>query len=127
MPVEFNRSEAGGRKDGLPNGSSLMTETERKLEKIAREAGSARQDVHHLNPPEGCDLCGDTLEAQRFLIDGTLRDDPLMWGYMCPDCFEEHGSGIGWGRGQLYERQTGGEWLLVAGVTEHQNRTNYFD
>ena len=34
---------------------------------------------------------------------------------MCASCFELKGSGIGWGRGQLYAKQADGTWRLVAG------------
>ena len=124
MPVELNGSEAGGCKDGRPKGISPMTEIEGKLEKIAGKSASTMRDVQHLNPPDGCDLCNNSIEGQRFLIDGTLRDDPMMWGYMCPDCFEGHGSGSGWGFGQLYQRQADGKWLLMAGGVEDRSSIN---
>lgn len=31
--------------------------------------------------------------------DGKTKDGP--WAYMCPPCFQDHGIGLGTGRGQL--------------------------
>lgn len=62
-----------------------------------------------------CDLCGCDLNRKSLFIDGALRGQP-GWANMCADCFERHGSGIGWGVGQVYSRQTDARWRLVAGL-----------
>ena len=38
---------------------------------------------------------------------------------MCPKCFRLHGTGIGWGIGQLYLRQNN-RWLLVGGFCNYE-------
>lgn len=60
--------------------------------------------------PESCDLCGHRL--QDHFIDGKTRSGP--WGTMCLLCFEVHGTGLGTGQGQLYQRQ-GADWVKTAG------------
>jgi DNA-directed RNA polymerase subunit M/transcription elongation factor TFIIS len=49
-------------------------------------------EVEIANKPN-CDLCG-----KPALYDGKTTDGP--WGYMCQNCFNEHGSGLGLGKGQ---------------------------
>jgi hypothetical protein len=75
--------------------------------------------------PESCDLCATSFLFQKYLIDGMVTDTPQktlpsgetmgQWGYMCSECFVKRGVGIGWGRGQLYEKTPDDEWLLVGG------------
>ena len=75
--------------------------------------------------PESCDLCGASLRDAEFLVDGEAKDTNQIatpnggsmgqWAYMCATCFPSRGVAIAWGRGQLYQRQEGGSWLLVAG------------
>lgn len=65
-------------------------------------------------PPKCCDQCGRSLEYLFVFIDGRLKGDS-MWGIMCADCFQSHGEGIVWGKGQLYLKQGNGGWLMVAG------------
>ena len=50
--------------------------------------------------PEKCQLCGEPIEKQ--FVDGR---DILTghWAIMCINCFINRGSGLGVGRGQLYE------------------------
>jgi hypothetical protein len=57
------------------------------------------------------------LNGQRFVIDGMVgqKNSSGGWAYMCATCFTSHGAGIGWGKGQLYERTPDNEWLQVAG------------
>ncbi|MCX6913947.1 MAG: hypothetical protein NT167_12995 [Verrucomicrobia bacterium] len=45
---------------------------------------------------------------------GRLRGQ-ITFACMCAECFLENGEGIGWGKGQIYQKQPGGEWLTVAG------------
>ncbi len=74
--------------------------------------------------PETCDACDGSLEQEQYLIDGETRSPGIptsdaigAWAYMCARCFAVKGAGIGWGRGQLYER-IAGRWLMVAGFPE---------
>ncbi len=77
----------------------------------------ANQEMNYcLSELNNCDICGGSLNGQRFVIDGMVSNENSIgaWAYMCATCFTSHGAGIGWGKGQLYER-TDNEWLQVAG------------
>jgi hypothetical protein len=54
------------------------------------------------------------LDERGIFVDGKVRNS-FEWANMCALCFEKHGEGIGWGRGQLYALQPNGDWRLVAG------------
>lgn len=69
----------------------------------------------YYNPPKSCGCCGDSLSEAEFFVDGALRDASAGWIIMCESCFGVRGNGIRWGSGQLYMRQTDGEWLCVGG------------
>jgi hypothetical protein len=49
-----------------------------------------------------------------LFIDGRLEND-FMWANMCAKCFSARGAGIQWGAGQLYAKQSSGEWRMIAG------------
>jgi len=55
--------------------------------------------------PKRCDLCGADLVGT--FVDGKTRTG--HWTIMCDPCFTIHGTGLGRGRGQLYN--TRGEKL----------------
>ena len=42
-----------------------------------------------------CDIC----KKVDAYVDGAMTSGP--WAYMCKECFEEHGVGIGLGKGQI--------------------------
>ena len=63
---------------------------------------------------ERCHLCQCNLTERGLFVDGSLRGQG-GWVNMCARCFGRAGSGIGWGKGQLYSRQPDGKWRLVAG------------
>ena len=63
---------------------------------------------------EACDSCGCSLEERGLYVDGKVRNG-VAWANLCAPCFEKHGSGIGWGIGQIYAHQTDCAWRLVAG------------
>ena len=53
--------------------------------------------------PEKCDLCHTSLR-------GVFYDAMTAWGpwaIMCRSCFLTHGLGLGLGRGQKYDHETG--------------------
>lgn len=50
-----------------------------------------------------CDLCKVTISDRH--VDGRTQWGP--WATMCLTCHTEHGVGLGTGRGQLYDTQTG--------------------
>ena len=71
-----------------------------------------------IDPPSNCDLCGTDLSTNALFIDGQIKDS--RWSFMCLPCFGEHGTGIGWGVGQLFklvgENEDGDpRWVCIAG------------
>lgn len=75
------------------------------------EAGPAsvlwRGDV-----PDACDVCGKALHGNHF-IDGRTRQGP--WAIMDLNCARVHGTGLGLGKGQMFQRQEDGSWKKVDG------------
>ncbi|MEJ1165673.1 endonuclease NucS domain-containing protein [Variovorax sp. CCNWLW186] len=60
-----------------------------------------------------CDVCKRDMGSARFMVDSAVvRNGP--WGCMCAVCFDKAGGEIGWGSGQLYEKNESG-WRLVGG------------
>lgn len=68
---------------------------------------------YYSNAPKICDICKRSLDDERFMIDGAVKDHDA-WANMCADCFLKYGVKIGWGYGQLYRQDANG-WLLVGG------------
>lgn len=74
------------------------------------------------NIPTHCQLCGDTISDT--FIDGMISTEPYRyigtvtepylpppggpWGIMCSACHQEHGCGLGEGKGQKYQHQGDG-------------------
>ena len=55
------------------------------------------------DPPETCDLCHAPIA--NVFIDAALRlQGRLIWGNVCQSCHQQHGIGLGTGKGQ--------EWWL---------------
>ena len=101
--------------DPEPQGDErALTPAEERLAKLADEAEGRRRSECYANPPDTCDLCGCNLEERTFFVDARLREQ-VTFACLCAGCFFECGQGIGWGEGQLYKRQPGGDWLMVAG------------
>jgi len=50
----------------------------------------------------GCQVCN--AEYIDFVYDARMRVG--MWAYMCEDCFNEYGIGLGLGKGQKYDTKT---------------------
>ena len=60
------------------------------------------------NPiPNRCDICGEKITDT--FIDGKVYN--ASWAIMCPKCFEQVGSGLGVGQGQMYLKGTKDEIL----------------
>ena len=76
--------------------------------------GAAVQDCYFINPPANCDLCERAFAQEEYFVDGRVKGIGGC-GFMCTDCFVEHGVGLGLGIGQLYRRERDGRWLLVPG------------
>jgi hypothetical protein len=75
--------------------------------------GAAEQNRYFVNPPANCDLCVRALAQDEYFVDGRVKGRGC--GFMCVDCFGEHGVGLGLGIGQLYRRERDRRWLLVPG------------
>jgi len=74
--------------------------------------GTGVQDCYFINPPANCDLCERAFEQEEYFVDGHAKGVACC-GFMCADCFAEHGAGLGPGIGQLYRRESDGRWWLV--------------
>lgn len=114
---EEEEEEANKESEAEPNSqeqSALpLTQAEQEL-MAAADVARGLEEGEFCLPPESCDFCGEDLSNHRLFVDGRLRGQ-IAWGNMCAECFTRNGEGIGWGRGQLYQRQSDGEWLMVAG------------
>lgn len=54
----------------------------------------------------------DTARDGRVCVAPSLTGE---WTCMCAVCFADFDSEVGYGQGQLYQRQPNGDWLLVGG------------
>ena len=54
---------------------------------------------------DNCQLCGDDLRRFDNFYDGRQRDS-TQWAWMCLECWQYYGSGVGTGRGQEYDSIT---------------------
>ena len=81
-------------------------------EYINVEEGQRRQQFFH-GTPKACDSCGCPFEHERYMIDCKIKDR-TSWACMCGDCYNFEGEGIGWGLGQIYQKDKN-MWLLVGG------------
>jgi hypothetical protein len=93
-----------------------MTSIEKALFTKADLEKAASVGQTYSNPPDCCDQCNHSLDDSTLFVDGRLKGD-FMWAIMCPSCFKRQGEGIAWGKGQLYQKQDNGDWLLVAGFS----------
>lgn len=62
---------------------------------------------------ETCDGCGMSMAGVGLLVDGQAPGG--AWGNYCAACSLALGLTIGWGKGQVYARQSDGTWRGVAG------------
>ncbi len=83
------------------------------LEKYVDRATAKKRNIYYSGAPDVCDICGFPLSHERFMVDGAVQGN-IPWANMCAECFCAYGVKIGWGHGQLYEREAG-KWLLVGG------------
>jgi hypothetical protein len=64
---------------------------------------------------ENCDVCSRPMGSETYMIDGPTRASmDAMWGNLCVTCAFKHSPTIGWGKAQLYKRQSS-RWYLIAG------------
>lgn len=83
------------------------------LEKYVDMVTAKKRNIYYFDAPDACDICRSPLSYMKFMVDGAVQGD-FSWANMCADCFCAYGVKIGWGYGQLYEREAD-KWLLVGG------------
>lgn len=88
-------------------------DAEISLEKYVDMATANKRKIYYADAPDVCDICKFPLNNERFMVDGAVRGG-FPWANMCADCFCAYGDKIGWGYGQLYQREAD-KWLLVGG------------
>jgi len=111
---EYDESDPAEQSGEVESPEVKYTEADQQLAKLADEAEGRRIGDYYSNPPETCDACGCEMAQRAFFVDARLRGQ-IMFDSLCAECFLAKGEGIGWGQGQLYQREPDGEWLLVAG------------
>ena len=100
----------------------VLDEWEKELASQVDFKEAKKRNITHGNPPASCDICGQELAAKRYFVD-CCRQGSMQWANMCAKCFSAEGCTIGWGEGQLYSRQSSGDWLQVAGFMKKGKRS----
>ena len=93
---------------------SPFDEYDERLAGLINKEEVNEHEANYAYGAETCDYCNLRLDERGIFVDGKVRNS-FEWANMCARCFEKHGEGIGWGRGQLYALQPNGDWRLVAG------------
>ncbi len=114
---EEDSSEDSETNEPVPWSIKARDEAEEKLAAIVKASEVDENEPQYAYGIESCDGCGSSLLARGLFVDGRLQNQ-LGWANMCVQCFTERGAGVGWGMGQLYARQTNGDWRLVAGFDD---------
>lgn len=60
-----------------------------------------------LNPPKECDVCHSQLGTEFYDVKTIYGP----WAFLCTDCFNTLGIGLGTGRGQYYKRNKDGDYI----------------
>jgi len=68
-----------------------------------------------LSIPKCCEICKTSFDRikntncyqPKVVVDGRWGNYMTMWVYMCWNCFNTNGVGLGVGRGQVYSIETG--------------------
>ncbi|MEZ4528930.1 MAG: hypothetical protein R2941_23710 [Desulfobacterales bacterium] len=65
--------------------------------------------------PSICELCGNAISD--VFYDGHVKGKPLVggWNFMCPECFDIYGSGLGIGVGQKFVKSENDRFYLAKG------------
>lgn len=86
------------------------------FKKIAESEQRGWPDHQWHGDIKNCDVCSRPMEDEQFMIDGPAEARPRpMWGNICVICAHKYSPQIGWGKAQLYEKDSDGTWRLVAG------------
>lgn len=88
-------------------------ESEQMIDQLLTGDQDKRRPNLHPCPPDHCDLCKGDIGSTGWFVDGETRRG--AWANMCTDCYRDHGSGVGWGLGQLYWAIGDCEYRLMAG------------
>lgn len=107
-----DRPETDSRVEEMPVEPS--DKSEELLDKFVVNNPSNDTEREAQDPPDQCAFCKADVAHRKYYVDGKLKGN-AMWANMCSRCFHAKGEGIGWGRGQLYQRQRNGDWIMVAG------------
>lgn len=59
------------------------------------------------NPPKECDVCHSQLDTALY----DAKTIYGSWAYLCTDCFNTLGIGLGIGRGQCYKKDADGDYI----------------
>ena len=88
----------------------------RYCDRQRRPAPEGQQPIYYSGPTKTCELCQQPLAGLQYFADCALTGS-VQWGIVCQDCITVHQIKFGWGIGQLYAREPGGDaqWRLVAG------------
>jgi|GEM_PF-329150 len=73
-----------------------------------------KRNDYLLSVPDECDICSIPFQVEPFMIDGKINGQ-MAFASMCADCHYFYGEGIGWGKGQVYQKINDENWLLVGG------------
>lgn len=69
------------------------------------------KQITYINPPKECNMCRKPFG--KVMYDAKTVYGP--WAYMCEDCFNAVGVGLGTGLGQQYKKNDSGDWVKVSG------------
>jgi Endonuclease NucS len=85
---------------------------ERKMEAAVKAEARPTDVTYWMGEIDMCNRCGHPFAPLRFMVDAILANG--AGANLCAKCFFEVGTGLGTGRGQLYEATKKG-WLHIAG------------
>lgn len=85
---------------------------ERQLANMLENETPPVEEMYWCGDITDCDLCGQPFAPMRFMIDAIFRGG--VGANVCALCFLKEGTGIGTGRGQIYEADEKG-WRHIAG------------
>lgn len=85
---------------------------------IVHENLLQEEEIFFAGPSHSCDLCDESFENKRLMIDACLDTEKNAWGCICSRCFIKYACKIGPGKGQMFTHLQGGEWLLTAGYNQ---------
>ena len=91
-----------------------VDESEATLLKQADFKKARQNPQFYFSSPQKCNLCGADLGTRSLFVDGQVGGSG-EWRDMCSQCFFANSAKVAWGKGQLYQRQSDGKWLLVGG------------